>query len=120
MDPIGFGLENFDGIGAYRTADGEAPIDPAGSLVTGDSFSGPLELTQVLSTTLRPYFVNCLSDKMLTYAMGRGTEYYDRAAIDEIARNVTKDHYRFSSLIMEVVKSVPFQMERGESALAAN
>ncbi len=120
MDPIGFGLENFDGIGAYRTADGEAPIDPAGALVTGDSFSGPLELTQVLSTTLRPYFVNCLSDKMLTYAMGRGTEYYDRAAIDEIARNVTKDHYRFSSLIMEVVKSVPFQMERGESALASN
>jgi len=113
MDPIGFAFENYDGIGAWRTEDGGFPIDPAGTLASGESFQGPEELRRILMTTRRTEFVRCLSSKLLTYALGRGLEYYDRCALDEITGALAKQQYRFSALILAVVDSVPFQMQRG-------
>ena len=115
MDPIGFGFENFDGIGAYRKQDGDFPIDPAGELVSGESFKSPGDLTTILSKQKRDEFVRCLSDKMLTYALGRGLEFYDKCALDQITRGASRKGYRFSRLVLEVVRSVPFQQRRGEA-----
>jgi hypothetical protein len=114
MDPIGFGLENFDAIGEWRQKDAGLQIDPSGTLVTGESFNGPSGLRAILLKQKRDEFIRCISEKVLTYALGRGLEYYDKCAVDQITKNLAKDHYRFSSLIAEVVKSVPFQMRRGE------
>jgi len=116
MDPIGFGFENFDAIGAWREKDGEFAIDASGQLVTGETFNGPAELKTLLVTRKRDEFIRCLTQKMLTYALGRGFEYYDKCAIDQICKELAKNHYKFSTLILEIVKSTPFQMRRGESA----
>jgi hypothetical protein len=113
MDPIGFGLEHFDGIGAWRDKDGGAEIDPAGKLVSGEDFKGPAELRDILLTAKKPDFLRCVSEKMLTYALGRGLEYYDKPTVGRIADALEKDP-RFSSLVLEVVNSVPFQKRRGE------
>jgi hypothetical protein len=115
MDPIGFGLENFDGIGAWREKDGEFGIDPAGKLVSGETFNGIDDLKTILLKSRRDDFVRCLSEKMLTYALGRGLDYYDRCAVDQITKRLAKGQYRFSALILEVTKSTPFQMRRGEA-----
>jgi hypothetical protein len=109
MDPIGFGFENFDGIGAWREKDGSFPIDPAGKLVSGETFQGPGDLKQILLNRKKEEFLRCLSDRLLTYSLGRGLEYYDRNAVDQIQG----EKQMFSSLILGVVKSAPFQM-RGE------
>jgi mono/diheme cytochrome c family protein len=114
MDPIGFGFENFDGIGLWRTKDGNFDIDPAGKLVTGETFQGPAKLKKILLETRKQEFLRCLTDKMLIYALGRGTEYYDKLAIEKIVTALEKDNYRFQTLVLEVVKSVPFQKSRGE------
>jgi mono/diheme cytochrome c family protein len=114
MDPIGFGFENFDGIGAWREKDGKSPIDPSGELVTGESFEGPAELRNILLKGKKSDFIRCLSEKMLTYGLGRGLEYYDRCALDQISKDLAKKNYRFSELITAIVKSTPFQMRRGE------
>jgi hypothetical protein len=118
MDPIGFGLENFDGIGAWRTHDGAASVDASGTLVSGESFDGPRELSDLLSKK-KDAFIRCLADKTLTYALGRGLEYYDKCALDQITRGLARSDYKFSALILEVVKSAPFQMRRGDAAAAA-
>ncbi|MBK7997462.1 MAG: DUF1592 domain-containing protein [Verrucomicrobia bacterium] len=115
MDPIGFGFENFDGIGAFRQKDEDFPIDPSGQLVSGESFNGAPALATMLAKSKRDEFVRCLSEKMLTYAIGRGPEFYDKCALDEISKGVSKKGYRFSSLILEIVRSVPFQQRRGEA-----
>ena len=114
MDPIGFGFENFDGIGAWREKDGSFPIDPAGKLVSGETFQGPADLKQILLNRKKEEFLRCLSERLLTYSLGRGLEYYDRKAVDQIAQNLAKNKYKFSSLVLGVVKSAPFQMRRGE------
>ncbi|MDB6029750.1 MAG: Protein of unknown function (DUF1587)/Protein of unknown function (DUF1592)/Protein of unknown [Verrucomicrobiales bacterium] len=114
MDPIGFGLENFDGIGAWREKDAGFVIDPAGELVSGEEFKGPRELETILLNRKKNEFVRCVSEKMLTYALGRGMEFYDQCAIDQISKALAKNKYRFSTLVMEVVKSTPFQKRRGE------
>jgi hypothetical protein len=119
MDPIGFGLENFNAIGAWRERDGEAPVDAAGELANGDSFAGAVELTSLLAKTRRWEFVHCLAERMLTYALGRGTEYYDRPALDEIARRTEADGDRFAALILAVAESFPFQNQRGAGVPAA-
>jgi hypothetical protein len=113
MDPIGFGLEQFDGIGARREQDEGAAIDPQGQLVSGEKFQGPAELRKILLTTKKSDFLRCISEKTLTYALGRGMEFYDRTAIQKIAGSLDKNP-KFSNLIVEVVNSVPFQMRRGE------
>ena len=115
MDPIGFGFENFDATGAWRNQDGNFPVDPAGQLVSGESFQGPGDLKMILLQKKKNEFIRCLAEKTLTYALGRGLEYYDKCALDQIAKNLARHRYRFSSLILGVVKSTPFQMRRGET-----
>ncbi len=108
MDPLGFGLENFDGIGGWRTTDGEFPIDAAGDLPSGESFQTPKELRGILMQH-RNEFARCLAEKMLTYALGRGLEYYDKCAVDRIAEALQKNEYRFSALVQSIVSSEPFR-----------
>src|SRR5438093_3409938 len=114
MDPIGFGLENFNGIGEWRENDGDFPIDPAGKLVSGETFNGPADLKTILLKRKRDDFVHCLTEKMLTYALGRGLEYYDKCAVDQITKRLAKGRYKFSTLILEIVQSTPFELRRGE------
>jgi mono/diheme cytochrome c family protein len=118
MDPLGFGLENFDAIGAWRTQDGKFPIDASGTLPDGRSFTGPTELKTILKAD-RQAFAEGLGEKLLTYALGRGLERYDKRTVKEIARRVGVGNYRFSSLVLEVVKSLPFQMKRGSTHAVA-
>jgi hypothetical protein len=115
MDPLGFGLENFDAVGAWRTKDGEFPINAVGTLPDGSSFTGPQGLKSILKA--KPdAFTECLTRKMLIYALGRGLETSDDAAVKEIVRKVAADNYRISSLILGIVNSEPFQKQRGESS----
>jgi mono/diheme cytochrome c family protein len=119
MDPLGFGLENFDAIGKWRDKDGNDAVDPSGQLATGESFAGAVELENILASSRRDEFLDCITEKMLTYALGRGVEPYDRPAVKQIIAGMEKNDLKFSSLIMEVVNSVPFQLRRGESPEAA-
>ena len=116
MDPIGFGLENFDAIGRWRDGDEGDAIDASGVLTTGDAFDGPLELSEILAGSRRELFVRNLTRTMLTYALGRGLEYYDKCAVKKIVRRVEDNDHRFSELVAGIVDSVPFQMRRGESS----
>ncbi len=118
MDPLGFAFENFDGIGAWRKQDGGSEIDSSGELVSGESFTDSTELRKILMTTKKKEFVRCLTEKMLTYALGRGMEMYDRCAINDISNRIEKHDYKFAELIVEVARSVPFQMRRGEEHVA--
>jgi hypothetical protein len=112
MDPLGFGLENFDAIGAWRTKDGEFPINASGTLPDGRSFTGPQGLKSILKSQ-PDAFTESLTRKMLTYALGRGLEPSDDAAVKAIVRKVAADDYRMSSLILGIVNSQPFQKRRG-------
>lgn len=114
MDPIGFGLENFDALGRWRDADEGSKIDASGTLTTGDAFEGPRELTDVLTGSRRDLFVRNLTRTMLTYALGRGLEYYDKCAVKEIVAHLEENDHRFSALVSGIAHSVPFQMRRGE------
>lgn len=115
MDPIGFALEGFDAVGRHRVVDANGtPIDTSGTLPDGRAFDGLPALRDVLFER-RTEFVATVTEKLLTYALGRGIEYYDRPAIRAIVREAGEDDYRWSSLILGVVKSVPFQMRRAES-----
>jgi hypothetical protein len=114
LDPLGFGLENFDGIGAFRQMDGKFKIDPAGELPDGSKFSGPAELRKVLIAKADLFRRN-LADKMLTYALGRGLEWYDRCTVDDIVSGLKKGNDRFSALILAVVQSDAFENRRGGS-----
>ena len=113
MDPLGFGLENFDAVGAYRTSDGKFAIDSSGTLPDGRSFQGPDGLKTILQAD-RDAFAQCLTTKLLTYALGRGLEGYDRATVKEITHKLAANDYRFSELVQEIVTSRPFQMRRGD------
>jgi hypothetical protein len=105
-------LENFNAIGVWRDKDGEAPVDPAGQLASGDKFAGAAELAALLAQKRRWEFLHCLAERTLTYALGRGTEYYDRPALDQIVERMEKDGDRFSALILAVAESFPFQNHR--------
>jgi len=113
MDPLGFGFENFDAVGAWRTLDGKFPVDPAGVLPDGKSFKGPKELKAILKGK-EEQFRRCLTEKLLTYALGRGLEFYDKASIEGISRKLAEKNNRFSALVIEIVKSDPFQKRRGK------
>jgi len=114
MDPLGFGLENFNGIGRYRTEDGKFPIDSSGTLPGGRSFKNAEELMHILQDD-KDAFTRCLTEKLLTFAIGRGLERYDRPVVNTIAHKVADHQYKFSTLVMEIVNSAPFQMRRGEA-----
>ena len=109
MDAIGFAFENYDAIGRWRDKDGDFAIDPSGILPGGKTFQGPAELKTILRSK-KDLFARCLSEKVLTYALGRGLEYYDKCAVDKILIELQKNDYRFSTLLIEAVKSEPFQM----------
>jgi hypothetical protein len=119
MDALGFSLENYDGIGKWRTLDGKLPIDSTGTLPTGQSFSGPAELRAILKADMED-FSRCLTEKLMTYALGRGLERYDRRTIDEIDRKLAAAGYPFQSLVYEIVHSLPFQSRRGEYSTQRN
>ncbi len=112
MDPIGFALENYDGIGKWRTKDAGLTIDASGKLPNGKSFTGPNELKKILLTAHKDEFVTAATEKLLTYALGRGLEYYDNPSVRSIMREAASDNYRLPTLINLIVKSTPFQMRR--------
>jgi len=116
MDPIGFALENFDAVGHWRTSDDGARIDPSGTLFNGARVDGPTALRQTL--VARPeVFVGVLTEKLLTYALGRGLEYYDMPAVRQIVRDGSNRDFRFSSLVLGVVRSAPFQMKMKKASV---
>src|SRR5262249_19737459 len=113
MDPLGFGFENYDAIGAWRDKEGNFAVDASGTLPSGQSFHGAKELKTVLKARERD-FARCMTEKLLTYGIGRGLEYYDRCAVDRIVDALARDKYKFSRLVLEVVQSDPFEKRRGQ------
>jgi hypothetical protein len=115
IDPVGFALENFNAVGQWRNYEGEGePIDVSGALPGAGEFRGVEGLEEALLS--RPeMFAGALTEKLLTFGLGRGLEYYDASAVRKIVRDAAKDRYRFSSLILGIVKSTPFQMRRSAS-----
>jgi hypothetical protein len=109
MDPIGFSLENFDGIGLWRSHDEGTPIDASAQVYDGTKISGPAGLRNWL-TSYHDQFVEVVVEKLLTYALGRGVEYQDMPLVRAIARDAGRDRNRFSALVLGVVRSTPFQM----------
>lgn len=116
MDPLGFGLENYDGIGEWRSMDGKFPVDSSGVLPNGKSFNGPAELRAILRQDL-PEFSRCLVERMLTYALGRGLERYDNKTVDDINHQLAGSGYGFQSLVYDIAHSLPFQSRRGETVI---
>ncbi len=118
MDPLGFALENFDAVGEWRAMDryaGQA-IDASGTLVDGTPVSGPSDLRKAL-VNRSEQFVQTMTEKLMTYALGRSVEYYDMPTVRQIVRDAKRDNYRFSSLVAAIVKSAPFQMRKSEGGL---
>lgn len=115
MDPIGFALENFDAVGRYRVKDGNFDVDATGELPDGTVFSGPLELKAVILQR-RQEFARCVTEKLLTYAIGRGLEYYDRPVVESILRKLETADYRMSAVIEGIVQSEAFRLRRGLDA----
>ena len=114
MDPLGFSLENFDAIGQWRMTDAGKPINASGVLLDGTKVEGPAALQHALVAQKRQ-FVRAVTEKLLTYLLGRGLEYYDAPAVRGVVRGAAADDYRWSSLILGIVKSAPFQMRRAGS-----
>ena len=114
LDPLGFGLDNFDAIGRWRQEFGGKPVDSKGIMPSGESFSGPVELTGILKKRKKE-FTELVTRKMLTYALGRGLELPDSCAVDEIVADLQENDYRFSRLVRGIARSRPFLMRRGDS-----
>ena len=112
MDPIGFSLENYNAIGGFRWKDGELDIDTTAELPDGTTLHGVTDLKQILKDR-KQQFARCLTEKMLTYALGRGLEYYDRPTVERIVARLESEGYRSSVLISEIAKSDPFRLRRG-------
>ncbi len=110
MDPLGLSLENFDAIGQWRTSDAGNAIDASGVLLDGTKVDGPRELRQALMSQ-KTQFVQTVTEKLLTYALGRGLQYYDAPTVRTIDRSAAADNYRWSSIVLGIVKSAPFQLE---------
>jgi hypothetical protein len=111
MDPVGFSLENYDAVGRWRDMEEGKPIDSSGGLPDGRTFEGITGLQKAILT--RPeLFVSTFTEKLLTYALGRGVEYYDAPAIRKIVRDSEAQNYRFSSVILGIASSTPFEMRR--------
>jgi len=121
MDPLGFAMENFDAVGSWRTTDAGSPIDASGLFIDGTQLNGIASLRQALLN--RPeVFAGTLTEKLLTYALGRGVDYHDMPAVRKIVRDAAAQNYRFSSLILGIATSTPFQqgMKLRESGVARN
>ena len=114
MDPIGFAFENFDAIGRWRTLDNGTPIDASSQLDSGEKFRDVSGFLKILAVRKRDLFVQCLTEKMLTFAIGRGLEFYDKRAVDGIMKQMERDGFKFETLVIGMAKSLPFDMKRGE------
>jgi hypothetical protein len=113
MDPLGFGFENFDAIGRWRDQDGEVPIDASGTLPGGESFAGPTDLKALLKAR-GDDFARTLAENLMTYALGRGLEYYDQCAVDRIMADLGGHDHRFGRLVVDIVTSDAFRMRKAE------
>jgi hypothetical protein len=120
IDPLGLAFENFTALGNWRDAENEQPIDASGKLITGESFDGVRELKAVLKDKYRNNFYRCLTEKLLTYALGRGLEYYDEVTVDRIVDELERENGRFSALITGIIESAPFQKRRSQTELTAS
>lgn len=112
MDPLGLAMENFNALGHWRDTEAGQPIEPAGELVTGEKFADVRELKKVIVRDRAHDVYHCLAEKLLTYALGRGLEYYDTQTLDTIAEQLAKDGGKMSTLILGVIESAPFQKQR--------
>jgi len=113
MDPLGFALENFDAIGRWRTSEAGMPIDASGSLIDGTQVNGPTTLVDAL-VARKSEFVGTVAQRLLTYALGRGVEYYDQPAVRKIVQDAAAENLTWSAVITGIVKSVPFQMRMND------
>ncbi|HXJ41631.1 MAG TPA: DUF1592 domain-containing protein, partial [Bryobacteraceae bacterium] len=113
MDPLGFSLENFDAVGRWRTTDENKPVDASGALPDGTKFDGAAGLQRALVN--RPdIFVGTLTEKLLTYSLGRGADYYDGPAVRKVVSDAGRSDYKFSAVILGIINSTPFQMRRSK------
>src|SRR5215468_4391323 len=119
MDPLGFSLENFDGIGEWRTKDQSGPIDASGQLADGTKVEGPVTLRQALMKHPEQ-FAGTVTEKMMTYALGRGLEYYDMPVVRGIVHDAARNDYKLSWIIVDIVKSTPFQTRKSQAAAELN
>jgi hypothetical protein len=119
MDPIGLAFENFNAMGMWREKERNQTIDASGTLITGEPFQSVRELKHILTHEHRADFYRCLTEKLLTYALGRGTEYYDVETIDQIVQRLEREDGRFSALLTGVIESAPFQKMRMQATPAA-
>jgi hypothetical protein len=117
-DPVGFALENYDAVGRWRTIEGGEPIDPSGTLFDGTKFDGLVGLQKAILSKPE-LFVSTLTEKLLTFATGRGVDYYDAPAVRKIVRDAAANDHKFSSIVLGVVNSIPFQKRRYELAPSA-
>jgi len=114
MDPIGLALENYNALGRFRDTELGRPIDTAGQLITGEKFTNAVELAQILTTSRKKDFYRCATEKLLTYATGRGVEYYDAPTIEKIVEQMESDGGKARTLLYGIIESAPFQMRRGD------
>lgn len=114
IDPMGFALENFNGVGKYRTTDARTPVDPSGTLPDGSKFSGPAEFRTLLLQR-QDAFLSVLTQQLMTYATGRGVELFDMPSVRKAQRDAKAANYQWTSVILGIVKSIPFQMRRAQS-----
>ena len=114
MDPLGFVYENFDGVGKWRDEDEGSPITTAGELVTGESFNNHEEFQKILTDSKLDDYLRCSSEIMMTYALGRGVEFYDKPAVDSVVKSLKINDLKISSMVLGIVESVPFQYRRGD------
>ena len=120
MDPLGLALENFNALGMWRETERKQPIDAAGKLISGETFKDIRELKKILRENHAEDFYHCLTEKMMTYALGRGMEHYDIEAMDRIVERLKKEDGKFSALLTGIIESAPFQRRRNpEPATAA-
>jgi hypothetical protein len=120
LDPPGLALENFNAIGMWRDQDQGQPIETSGQLATGETFHNVRELKQILVTRHRGDFYRCLTEKMLTYALGRGLDFYDVGTVDQIVVQLKENDGHFSSLVAGVIKSAPFEKSRTSGTMSIN
>jgi hypothetical protein len=113
MDPIGLGLEHFNALGQFRTTENGKPIESGGKLITGERFSDVASLKRILATNRKEDFYRCLSEKLLTFAIGRGVEYYDAPTIDFLVKRLESKQGNLRELIHGIIESAPFQKRRG-------
>jgi hypothetical protein len=111
MDPLGLALENFDAIGRWREKDGERPVDDSTTLADGRAVKGPDGLAAILKADPGA-FAECLAERMLIYALGRGLDRDDRKTVKAIAQRMAREEYRFSSLVLGIVQSEPFRVRK--------